>query len=260
MRRILLFILLGAMLTGCISGAPAVFVPVDALPLTPAQPTVAPTPTATVATQPEAEAPATTVTSLTLPAKEPIVEPTPEPTPTPQAVVLPGTELFTFVAGELGWSPVDDNVMGGVSNSTVDFAEPSVMRFTGVMSLANNGGFSSVRSDWRPMDLTGADGVLLRVMGDGKSYRLRIRTADTGRNISYNALFETTPDTWQMVYVPFADMVPTYFGSVVDAGPLNPASIGSFGFMLSDKQPGEFTLRVDWVRTVTEAEVRAMAG
>ncbi len=193
---------------------------------------------------------------------EPMSEPMPEPTPTPPAetVELPGTELITFAAGEPGWFPVDDNVMGGVSNSTVSFAEPSVMRFTGVMSLANNGGFSSVRSDWRPMDLSGADGMLLRVLGDGKSYRLRIRTADTGRNISYNALFETTPDQWKLVYVPFADMVPTYFGRVADVGPLNPATIGSFGFMLSDKQEGEFTLLVDWMRTVTEEEMRALAG
>jgi hypothetical protein len=34
--------------------------------------------------------------------------------------------------------------------------------------------------------------------------------------------------------------------------PLDPASIGSFGFMLSDKQPGEFDLQVDWIRAVTE--------
>jgi hypothetical protein len=47
-------------------------------------------------------------------------------------------------------------------------------------------------------------------------------------------------------------MVPTYRGFVTPDSPLNPASIGSFGFMLSDKQPGEFSLQVDWILGVTE--------
>jgi monofunctional biosynthetic peptidoglycan transglycosylase len=173
---------------------------------------------------------------------------------------LPGTELFTFAAGEPGWLTVDDNVMGGVSSSTVSFLQPGIMRFAGTMSLDNNGGFSSVRSQWQPTDLSAADGILLRVMGDGNAYRLRIRTTETGRNISYNALFDTTPEAWQLVYIPFADMVPTSFGFTVDVGPLNPATISSFGFMLSDKQPGDFSLLVDWLRAVSEEELRALAG
>jgi monofunctional biosynthetic peptidoglycan transglycosylase len=120
------------------------------------------------------------------------------------------------------------------------------------MSLENNGGFASVRSEWQELDLSNHDGILLRVLGDGKSYRLRIRTATTDRRVSYNALFETIPNEWQLVYIPFKEMVPTSFGYAVDAGPLDSANIGSFGLMLSDKQPGEFELLVDWMRAVSE--------
>ena len=177
-------------------------------------------------------------------------------TPTSKTTTdLPGREIFAFGDGEPFWYTVDDNVMGGVSSSFVDIIEPGIMSFSGTMSLDNNGGFSSVRSDWTPTDLSDADGVLLRVLGDGKVYRLRIRSADTGPEISFNAAFETTPETWKVVYVPFSSMVPTYRGFIMDVDALDPSSIGSFGFMLSDKQPGGFRLLVDWIRAVSEEEL-----
>ena len=176
------------------------------------------------------------------------------------SVMLPGAEIFGFEGNEPGWYTVDDNVMGGVSSSTVEILEPGVLVFTGRMSLENNGGFSSVRSEWSPTNLSRADGVLLRVAGDGKLYRLRIRSTQTGRDISYNASFETVPDTWKVIYIPFDLMMPTFRGFLMDVGTLDPATIASFGFMLSDKQPGEFGLRVDWIRAVSEEELRTYAG
>jgi hypothetical protein len=168
---------------------------------------------------------------------------------------LPGTEIFNFGRGEPIWYTVDDRVMGGVSRSTVEIINPNILRFSGTMSLDSNGGFSSTRSDWKPIDLDGFDGVLLRVLGDGKMYRLRIRTAETGSEISYNAIFETNLEEWKLIFIPFKDMVPTYRGMVMNVEPLDPSRIGSFGFMLSDQQPGEFNLLVDWIRAISEDEL-----
>ncbi len=178
----------------------------------------------------------------------------------PTSPSLPGIPLFTFAGGEPRWYTVDDNVMGGISSSTVAVAEPDVLVFAGSMSLENNGGFASARSEWQTVNLSNTDGILLRVLGDGNAYRLRIRTDTTDRNISYNALFETTPNQWQIVYVPYAEMVPTYFGYVMDVGPLDQSNIGSFGLMLSDNQPGEFELYVDWMRAISDEELTALGG
>ena len=172
--------------------------------------------------------------------------------------LLPGIQLFDFVDGEPRWYTVDDNVMGGISSSTVATLKPDYLYFSGTMSLENNGGFASARSEWQPMDLSESDGILMSVLGDGNSYRLRIRSTTTERNVSYNALFDTAPNKPQLVYIPFDEMVPTYFGYVMDVGPLDRANIGSFGFMLSDNQPGEFELAIDWVRAVSEAELLAL--
>ena len=178
-----------------------------------------------------------------------------DPIITEENMLLPGTEIFAFGEREPGWYTVDDNVMGGISNSTVQITDTEILSFSGNMSLENNGGFSSARSEWNSIDLTSADGMLIRVLGDGKMYRLRIYSESTGNNIAYNAIFETTPENWKLVYIPFSSMVPTYFGYIVDVGSLDTSNIRSFGFMLSDKQPGEFDLQVDWMRAISEEDL-----
>jgi monofunctional biosynthetic peptidoglycan transglycosylase len=178
-----------------------------------------------------------------------------DPTIPDDNMLLPGTKIFSFDEREPGWYTLNDTVMGGVSSSTVEITDTGILSFSGNMSLENNGGFSSVRSEWSPINLNNADGVLLRVLGDGKMYRLRIRSESTGNDIAYNANFETTPENWKLVYIPFSSMVPTYFGYIVDTGRLDTKSIGSFGFMLSDKQPGEFDLQVDWIRAISAQDL-----
>jgi hypothetical protein len=168
---------------------------------------------------------------------------------------LPGVLLFDFNDPNQAWFTVDDNVMGGVSSSSGQILEEGTLMFSGTMSLENNGGFSSLRSNWAPIDLSGSDGLLIRALGDGNIYRMRVRTTATGRDVSYNSFFETEDGEWTTVYIPFNTMVPTIMGFQVSSGELDPSKISSFGFMLSDKQPGDFSLQVDWIRSVTEAEL-----
>ncbi len=168
----------------------------------------------------------------------------------------PGIPLFDFEGPEPAWYTVNDDVMGGVSESlvTVD-TNMRRLSFSGDLSLDNNGGFASTRSQWTTYDLSGFDGIALRVRGDGNTYRFRVRTEDTGPGIAYTSLFKTQPGTWQEVYIPFSEMVPLYRGFVVNAaGKLNPQSIRSFGLMLSDKQEGAFSLEVDWINAVAESK------
>jgi len=168
---------------------------------------------------------------------------------------LPGVLLFDFQPGRPAWSSVDDDVMGGVSSSGGRITEDGTLLFSGTMSLENNGGFASLRSPWNPIDLSGKDGLLIRVLGDGQLYRLRVRSSDTVRGAAYNSFFETVEGEWITVYLPFETMVPTLRGFRVPAGALDPASITGLGLMLSDKQPGEFALQVDWIRAVEEGEL-----
>lgn len=164
-----------------------------------------------------------------------------------------GVTLFNYDGNDPGWYTVNDDVMGGVSTSTVSI-DPEAQRltFSGNLSLENNGGFASIRSQWTAYDLGLYDGIAMRILGDGNIYRFRIRTEDSGPEISYTALFETEVNAWQVIYIPFSEMTPLYRGRVVNGvGPLDPTSIRSFGLMLANGHQGEFLLEVDWIRAVT---------
>ena len=138
---------------------------------------------------------------------------------------------------------------GGVSCSQFRIAEGTAV-FEGTLSLENNGGFASVRSQPRKHDLAKFHGIRLRVRGDGKRYALRLRTADTFDGISYEAGFETTKGKWSTIDLPFATFQPVYRGRRVPrAEPLNRGSIKTFGFLISDKQEGPFRLEIDWIKS-----------
>src|SRR3546814_18006386 len=72
------------------------------------------------------------------------------------------------------------------------------LEFRGTLSLANNGGVSSVRSVGRDFDLSEASHVVLRVRGDGRRYQLRLATAARypGMPISSGAAFDPHAGEW----------------------------------------------------------------
>ncbi|MDH3323720.1 MAG: CIA30 family protein, partial [Flavobacteriaceae bacterium] len=52
---------------------------------------------------------------------------------------------FGKTTGGQNWMIVNDDVMGGLSNSTAELTD-STLIFKGTLSLKNNGGFASIRS------------------------------------------------------------------------------------------------------------------
>jgi monofunctional biosynthetic peptidoglycan transglycosylase len=147
------------------------------------------------------------------------------------------------------WRAVNDGVMGGLSQSRLRGTDAGTAVFMGVVSLENNGGFASVRTLLGEVDLSEYDGLAVRVLGDGKRYRLRLRTVDRFDGIAYQATFDTAEDVWQVVEIPFTSFLPTYRGQTPrDAPPLDISKIRQIGFMIADKQDGRFRLEIAWVR------------
>ncbi len=156
---------------------------------------------------------------------------------------------FTSPARSGAWAPVDDVVMGGVSASAFDVLPDHKGRFSGVVSLENNGGFASVRAGVAPGTFSGFRGVRVRVRGDGKTYSFRLRARGPVRPLSYRAKFDTTAGTWEEIDLAFTGFVPTRRGKVfAEAGPIDPASIVDVGLLIADKQAGPFSLIVDWIQ------------
>ncbi len=185
--------------------------------------------------------------------------PPPPPPPSPQAGIL-----FDFTqpndALAQTWGALDDVVMGGVSASSFRLQE-GVAQFSGVVSTANSGGFASVRSRnfLPPLDLSSYTGLRLHVKGDGQRYKLLLRDSTSWDSLAYAFSFDTTPDQWVTIQVPFAATVPVFRAKTQPtAPPLNRSQITSIQLMLSKFEydgalnphftPGEFRLLLQTIQ------------
>jgi len=156
-------------------------------------------------------------------------------------------ELFSFVspASVADWSAIDDGVMGGVSRSQLRHDPAGYAMFEGHVSLERNGGFASVRSRPLPLGVQGGVGYLLDVRGDGKRYKLNLRTDDAFDGVNYQAAFEPPAGEWTLVRVPLTAFRPSFRGrGVLDAPALDPSRVRQVGLMIADRQEGAFALAV----------------
>lgn len=158
--------------------------------------------------------------------------------------------LFDFRAGNSmpRWRSNNDGVMGGLSQGSAKMTE-SGMEFSGVLSLENNGGFSSVYQQVR-FNLSEYDGIRFEVLGDGRRYQLRLRSDALfrpGEPVNFGHEFDTVKGEWTEVFVPFSELRQSWRGRKLSGYPLNASDIRRVAFMLADKQAGEFSLKVRWL-------------
>lgn len=161
--------------------------------------------------------------------------------------------LFAFTSPDAAifWQAVNDGVMGGVSEGRFRITERQTLEFYGTLSLENNGGFASVRSRPRKLGLQTGDTLVARVRGDGREYQMNLYTPERMRAFSYRAPVTTRVGEWVEVALPLHRFEATSFGEVLrQAGPVDPRSITSIGFLLGDKTPGPFALEVAWIKVV----------
>lgn len=147
----------------------------------------------------------------------------------------------------LKWRITDDRVMGGRSQGKFEITNQGTMRFSGNLSLENNGGFSSVRSGGVSFDLSDSEGLALRVKGDGRKYQVRLGTEARYRSwdVSFSAGFQTKKDTWVNVRIPFSDFKAGFRGRSLDQVSFDPSKIRRLGILLGDKKPGRFEVEID---------------
>lgn len=156
-------------------------------------------------------------------------------------------DLFDFSGpgAARAWRSVDDVVMGGLSASRFVVDENDRGIFTGTVSLRNNGGFASVRvAATLPSEAT-MECITLEVRGDGKIYKLNLRTDRSLDGAGWQTSFGTVADTWTTVTLPLRDFLPRWRGRLIrDAPPFDPAGLQSIGLSIADKQEGPFWLEI----------------
>jgi hypothetical protein len=161
--------------------------------------------------------------------------------------------LFTFDdANTTQWSVENDGVMGGRSQGFVEIADGTLV-FTGEV-VTDGGGFTSVRAASR-VDLSGYDGIELRVRGGGRTFELDVDdgTRSRGREVNRRGPVPTS-DSWETVRVPFASLEESAHGEPVSVEPIDLSSVTSIGIYIIDGNDGPFRLEVDWIRAYRDAE------
>ncbi len=150
------------------------------------------------------------------------------------------------------WIIVNDTVMGGRSRASLS-VEKNMLVFAGDLSLQNNGGFASIRRIYEPLSWNRSETLEIKVLGDGRSYQFRLRTNQNADDVAYVANFTTTKNQIQTLQFDIKDFTPQFRGRLVRGAPtLSFSDIAQIGFVLSDRNPGQFVLQISHIRQILE--------
>ena len=151
--------------------------------------------------------------------------------------------------GIKNWTIINDDVMGGISNSTILINDKKNLIFKGYLSLENNGGFASSRLDLRKENLNGIKFFEIKLKGDGNNYKLRLRQKNM--RASYSCDFKSQKNEWIIVNLPVEDFRPTWRGYTYSNYPdLDLDKINSLSLHISDKQQGRFNLEIEYIKAM----------
>lgn len=157
------------------------------------------------------------------------------------------------------WKSYNDGIMGGRSKGGMEHTGQQTILFTGDISLENGGGFSSIRSKPKPMNMEGASGVIVKARGDGQKYWVGLRTGGQFPEAAYRADLPTAKGEWTTTFIPISDFKQQVWGMLVKGGsPINSAGITSVAITLADKKAGAFEFELEYIKAVfAEAKPKA---
>jgi hypothetical protein len=143
------------------------------------------------------------------------------------------------------WNIIDDVVMGGRSSGSFHLNENGNGVFKGIVSLENNGGFSSVRYRFAAKDVSPYESIVVRLKGDGKRYQLRVKS-DKFDQHSYICHFQTSGE-WETISVPWSSMYPAFRGFRLNKANFPGEVMEEIGFLIGNKTTEDFKLEIDWI-------------
>lgn len=148
-----------------------------------------------------------------------------------------------------GWNIISDRLLGGNSWGELRPSPHHTVLFSGTLQDESSGSFCMAYSTRKQLQLRAFSGLLLRLKGDGKHYKLRIYTRSNIEGVSYQAGFNTRKNRLITVFLPFSSFIPFLGQRVVRVWPvLDQSSITHLGIMISDQVPGPFHLEIYWIK------------
>jgi len=127
-------------------------------------------------------------------------------------------QLFDFTGSINGFQPLDDVIMGGRSSSSM-VQDGTIGKFTGNVTTQGGGGFAQTRAALstsllakegaETINLSGYDGISIRVRGDGtpRNYKLNLKDDDIS-DFAFQAMFSVEGTAWKTLRIPFSAFIP----------------------------------------------------
>jgi len=159
--------------------------------------------------------------------------------------------LFDFSADSeiSNWRVVDDVVMGGRSSGNFSLTDDGHAKFSGNVSIENNGGFSSVRHDFSSeVDVKKYSKVRLKMKGDGKNYQFRVK-GKSRDYYSYITSFETSGE-WEEIDIKLKDLYPSFRGRKLDQPNFSGESLEEVTFLIANYKNESFELLIDKIELI----------
>ena len=133
------------------------------------------------------------------------------------------------------WRYFADTVMGGVSDGSARIVQTDIgpaAHLYGQVSTENNGGFIQIRTGLNGKAAQNAEGLRLRVRGNGETYYIHLRTSGSFMPWQYYFAEFPTTSNWTEVWLPFNSFKASARGM---RKALRPRAISSLGVVAYGK-------------------------
>jgi|GEM_PF-1209896 len=189
------------------------------------------------------------------------------PLPTPGTAAAGGSRVlwaFDSEAATHAWQGLHDRLMGGRSSGAVGFKPPGSTGlafahppdaqpcglFSGEVSLANGGGFASVRARLpSPVPVGHAQAVVVEACGFGRPFKLGLHLHPEADGVQHQVVFQAPPH-WALVRLRLSDFKPTRRGHALPmAGVQADDQVHQLGLLTTERVAGGFMLglRAIWL-------------
>lgn len=147
------------------------------------------------------------------------------------------------------WSVTNDGVMGGLSRGNAWLSDSSVI-FKGEVSLDNNGGFSSLRSSYNNLDLSGFNSAEVRLRASGLDFSITFAKSRRFYIPNFKHVIKLKSTEWEVVTFDLDQLKEYRIGNATGntITPTDLKNLVGISFINEGKKEGPFVLEVDYIK------------